>query len=85
MRLNRREMLDHLHTLAHHISGGRLPLFEHEADSSGTKTVFTIAVDRAAYWRLVSKTQDLRDALRRRRSWGGNIPSGQCSRRFSVG
>lgn len=57
-------------TLAHYVSSGRLPLFEHATDSRGTGTVFTIAVDRDAYWRLMSKTQDLRDALRRGRYYG---------------
>ena len=65
MRLSRREMLDHLHTLAHYVYAGRLPPFEHRTGETDTETVFTIVVDRQAYWRLMRKTQDIRDTIRR--------------------
>jgi hypothetical protein len=64
MRLNRREMLDHLHTLAHYVSAGGEPLFEHVRDESGARTVFTIAVERERYWRLLAATQQTRDLVR---------------------
>lgn len=73
MRLNRREMLDHLHTLAHFVSNEQLPSFEHARSNDDRQTVFTISVDRFAYWRLMSRTQDLRDALRRGRYYGVSL------------
>ncbi len=62
MRLNRREILDHLHTLAHYARRS-LPEFEH--DRVGDETVFRIAVDHKRYWRLMSDLQDFRDRIRR--------------------
>lgn len=62
MRLSRREMLDHVHTLAHYVRQ-TTPEFEHERD--GDLTVFRISVSAERYWRLVSHLQDFRDRIRR--------------------
>jgi len=62
VRLSSREMLDHLHTLAHYVRRSR-PDFEH--DREGELTVFRIAVTTEHYWRLLSHLQDFRDRTRR--------------------
>lgn len=77
MRLNRREMLDHLHTLAHYARAAS-PEFEHER--RGDLTVFHIAVTTERYWRLLAYLQDFRDRTRR----GSYLGAIQTDRPFSL-
>ena len=63
MRLTRREMLDHLHTLAHYVRRKSLPEFEHDREAG--VLVFRIAVEPVEYWRLQRDLQDFRDRVRR--------------------
>lgn len=78
MRLNRREMLDHLHTLAHYARDIGLPEFEHERE--GDLTVFRIAVSHDRYWRLLARLQDFRDRVRR----GSYLGRVQVDRPFAL-
>ena len=63
--LSRREMLDHTHTLAHYIHRGGPVEWAGERD--GSRYVLRIAVEGDRYWRLVTETQGIRDAVRRGR------------------
>ncbi len=66
--MQQREMLDHLHSLAHYIKRGGHAQLSHDRDAG--QLVFRIAVEPGRYWRIVSETQEIRDAVRRGRYTG---------------
>ena len=55
-------MLDHTHTLAHYIHRGAA--VEWAGSRDGSRFRLQIAVDGDRYWRLLSETQGIRDAVR---------------------
>ena len=66
--LSRHELLDHTHTLAHYIER-EWPL-RWASRRAGQWTVLRVAVEADRYWRLMSQTQEMRDAVRRGRYSG---------------
>ena len=62
------EMLDHTHTLAHYIHRNGPVEWAGSRDGSSYQLYIAVAADR--YWRLLTETQDIRDAVRRGRHSG---------------
>ena len=62
---DRRELLDYTHALAHYINRG-LPV-QWEGTREGAQSLLTFTVGGDRFWRVVSETQDIRDAVRRGR------------------
>ena len=65
---DRRELLDYTHALAHYISRG-LPV-QWDGTREARRYVLSFTVDGDRFWRVVSETQDIRDAVRRGRYSG---------------
>ncbi len=65
---DRRELLDYTLALAHYISRG-LPV-RWDGAREGAQYLLSFTVDGDRFWRVVSETQDTRDAVRRGRYSG---------------